>query len=506
MNMDHITNTTADKRPLPKKFTLKDKLFALLCFVLGYFCAAWCLLSGYGIGVTAASLAVLLAEVVYLLLSGKKIGAANIFALIAAGVLSCGFLFTSSPWVLCFNYIAVYVGVAYLYYCCAGNSTDGLFGQNLFFDLIKSMFVIPFSGFINIWLALFGRQRDAEKKKEGQFGYILLGILIAFIPTCIVILLLSSDSAFSAVLDEIFRIFNLKDFLNRAVLAIPVAMYLFGMIYGAVNDNLPQTMTPERNAAAREKMRFIPCVTSYAALIPLLLVYVIFFVSQSAYFLSAFSGILPENYSYAEYARGGFFELCAVAVINLLVLSVVHAFTKRDAGKGNIVSRVLNFVLCLFTIGLIVIDLRKMILYIGQYGLTEKRVLTSWFMLLLGMVFLALAGKQLFVRLRFALTAACITGLMLALLLFANVDGMIAKYNVDAYLNGSLETVDFKALEDLDDGAVGYVLPLLDCEDDVIRFRADEYCKRRQKQIANKRVSQYTIYTFVAKNKLEKGR
>ena len=50
-------------------------------------------------------------------------------------------------------------------------------------------------------------------------------------------------------------------------------------------------------------------VTLCVALGMISLVYVLYLVSQLAYFSGGFSGILPKGYTMAEYARRGFFEM-----------------------------------------------------------------------------------------------------------------------------------------------------------------------------------------------------
>ena len=45
-------------------------------------------------------------------------------------------------------------------------------------------------------------------------------------------------------------------------------------------------------------------------------VYILFFAVQSSYLFGAFSRTLPEDFTVAQYAREGFFELCRVMAIN----------------------------------------------------------------------------------------------------------------------------------------------------------------------------------------------
>ena len=71
-------------------------------------------------------------------------------------------------------------------------------------------------------------------------------------------------------------------------------------------------------------------------------------------------------------------------------------------------------------------------MYIDYYGLTRLRVYTSWFMILLFVLFVIILLRQFrsFNGTRIA-AIGCICLFML--LCYGNVDGMIAKYNIDRY-------------------------------------------------------------------------
>jgi hypothetical protein len=115
--------------------------------------------------------------------------------------------------------------------------------------------------------------------------------------------------------------------------------------------------------------------------------------------------------------------------------------------------------LCLFTMMLIATAVSKMGMYISYYGLTQLRVYTTWFMILLFLVFVIVAARQFkhFNGFKMALISFV---LFFMLLCYANVDGMIAKYNIDAYREGDLQGVDVGALSELSDAAVPYLFEL----------------------------------------------
>lgn len=128
-----------------------------------------------------------------------------------------------------------------------------------------------------------------------------------------------------------------------------------------------------------------------------------------------------------------------MAVLNLTLIALLQLFSRRDAdtGKKPAAVRVYTVILAVFTLALIVTALRKMLLYIDGYGLTALRVYTSWFMVLLGMVFLLVIASQFATRLHLARGIGAAFILLFALLNFADVDARMAAYNVEHYRAGT---------------------------------------------------------------------
>jgi hypothetical protein len=136
----------------------------------------------------------------------------------------------------------------------------------------------------------------------------------------------------------------------------------------------------------------VPTTITCSAVAPVCLLYVIFLISHFSYLTSALWGNLHADFSYAEYARQGFFELCAVAMINLVIIIFLNLFDKK--ADNNTTSKAVKFFtifMVVSTVILIVTALGKMFLYIESYGLTRLRVYTSWFMILLLICFVIIA-------------------------------------------------------------------------------------------------------------------
>ena len=155
------------------------------------------------------------------------------------------------------------------------------------------------------------------------------------------------------------------------------------------------------------------------------LVYLLFSAIQIIY-LFAGLGSLPEGYTYARYAREGFFQLVFVCLINLvLVLTCVKYFRENRLLKG-----ILTFIsLCTYI--MITSSAYKMLLYIQVYHLTFLRVFVLW---ALFVIFLLMTGTIISIyQSEFPLVKYCILVVTVLYLIFsfAHPDYWIARYNLD---------------------------------------------------------------------------
>ena len=102
---------------------------------------------------------------------------------------------------------------------------------------------------------------------------------------------------------------------------------------------------------------------------------------------------LPKDFTVAEYARRGFFEMCAIVAINLGLIVLAAGLCRKEQGRVPGPVKGLALFLCVFSLILVATALSKMVLYMGSFGLTRLRVLTSVFMVFLGLVVAAEAVK-----------------------------------------------------------------------------------------------------------------
>lgn len=487
--MKTSTVPSISTNPTSSRFGTGDGAFALLSLLSGILFFKYAITLTAGIGMTVLTFLFVAMTLIYVAVRGNKItiaagvwgGILCLFSLTYT-VTSNGFL---KGWCIFFQLLAT----AYFVFVAFSNRDSSYADDMLGFHLIKSLFVYPF-GNIHQSFAAIGESGKKQKFSKTVL-LVLLGLCLALVPSLIVFALLTSgDTMFSNLVDYLFS--DVGDIISKNFLSvffgIPFGMLIFGLFYGASRKRYPNALTRQAKQQGLSLIRIAPSAVTCAALTPMLLIYVLFFISQAGYFFGAFANLKPEGYSFAEYAREGFFNLCAVCVINGLVILVVHFFTKRTGNQEYTpIAKIFVILFSLSSILLAVIALRKMVMYIDEYALTLSRVYSSWFMILLSVFFLILIVKQFWSKLNGTLCALLSFLILFGGLCLCNVDARVADYNVSRYLElgkeDPQESLDFYMFQqDLSYAAVGSVHKAYDQLDEKAKQEADTYlesCARR---------------------------
>ena len=266
-----------------------------------------------------------------------------------------------------------------------------------------------------------------DRKKSGNAKYILLGILIGLPMVLVLVELLSSaDQIFSKAIGSAFHYF-LRQALFSSNLFLAAGLLLAGFfgsycfLSALCLRNMPEWKQKSRRRNPMIAVTFLSMVT---------VVYLLFCGIQ-VLFLFTGGRLLPEGYTYAEYARQGFFQLLFVCICNLaLVLFCLAVFQRH---------RVLRILLLVFsgcTYIMIASSAYRMLLYISTYHLSFLRVLVLWFLAMLAVL---MAGVVLEIREEsFQLFGYCMAVVTVFYLVFSfgRVDALVASYNIAQLGNG----------------------------------------------------------------------
>ncbi len=283
-----------------------------------------------------------------------------------------------------------------------------------------------------------------EEKKNKNVKYILIGILIGLPILLIVIELLSSaDQIFSRLVGRAFHslwsqiVFSPNLFL--VILLIILGFFgIYCFLSALTQNNMPEWKKKENRKNPVIAITFLSMITA---------VYLLFCGIQ-AIFLFTGGKLLPQGYTYSEYARQGFFQLLFLCIFNLILVVICLSVFQK--------SRWLKTLLLIFsgcTYIMIASSAFRMILYISVYHLSFLRVLVLWF---LGMLVILMAGVVInIVKEEFELFRYCVSVVAVCYLLFSfgKVDSLIASYNV-AQLGNDMSYEDVAYLAGLSADAV----------------------------------------------------
>ena len=446
-------NSNATDSAFRPEYTPIDTAFAWLTLVTAFLFCQSLPVTSYPLGGFLLILALFASAFVILRIKKQKLAPLCICSALSSLVISTALLLTNTAFLVNLSFAYCLASYGYFLYAAFGNRIEEGLSDYVYIDYLQVLFVYPFRSFGAIFSALAS---SSARKFSGLLVKVLLGIIIAVIPTCVIFLFLSYDPDFLKILDELFS-FDFKE-IFRAVrslfFTLPLAMYGFGLYASSLSPDPMEKVTAQDCKSRLEKMKVLPQLTALVAVLPILFLYGVYFVSQWKYYISGFTGSLPADFSYADYARQGFFELCCVSVINLLLIVGIAFLIERDKNRSAVILKLVATLFCLCTLILISTAVAKLVMYIDFYGLTPKRVYAMWLMALIALVFLLIALGQFLKKAKTVALCLAVTIVLFSALAVCDVNGLCARYNADRYLSGTLETFDAGAMSNLGDSAV----------------------------------------------------
>lgn len=458
--MDHPTYNPPQlpRYPVGRQEILFGVTTVILCICL------WnsILFGGFNLGYAFFSLTLLGCTARYIRQKGGRFGTYETALLVFAAVLTAGFARSADAGVKAVM-LLLSLFAANLSFCLAsGQNRRGSGSFGTLFDAPRAFFTFGFGG---MGAALRGLE-DA-RKNAGSAGKkssaALLGVVLAVPVVAVMIpLLMRSDAAFEGLVGLLPETDWTEPFYSLLT-GLLAAWVLFARGLGL--------RFRAKDAPAPGITKRLSAITVNILLGTVCAMYLAYLFSQLAYFSGGFLGILPEDYTLAEYARRGFFEMAWLSGINLGLVLLSAGLVEREE-KVPAGTRWMCLFIGAVTLFLIAAASAKMLLYIDSYGLTRLRVLTQTVMIWLGLTTVLVCVRLL--KPRFAwMKAVILTALALgAALMWLDVDAFVARYNVRAYQSGKLETVDLRHLSGLGYGAVPYIAELTEDTDPEIAKEA----------------------------------
>ena len=306
-------------------------------------------------------------------------------------------------------------------------------------------------------------QDGAAYRKQHEGGYrgklwgLGLGLLVG-VPLFLVVLLLlsSADAVFRQMTGGFWKAVSLGNIMNLLLRVIFLFFTSYGLTAYLCRKKI-QEAVPERKGK-----------DPVAAVTVTGLLTVLYLIFSGIQIIGLFLGklTLPDGYTYAGYAREGFFQLLLVSLLNLVIVLVCMEFFQESRILKGILA-----VMSLCTFVMIASSAMRMVIYISYYNLTFLRILVLWALAVLALLFSGVCvgifhkGFPLF-----KYSCIVVTVLYLALS-FAHPDYIIARVNVDnisrsvdrveIFVDKEENTVDYGYLAGLSADAAPVLIPYL---------------------------------------------
>ena len=260
-----------------------------------------------------------------------------------------------------------------------------------------------------------------------------VGLLIA-VPLLLLFgaLFISADVAFRAFMQHVFDVD--WDNLARHALVIAGVSWVLAGFLRMLAFNARADFPLDRTASSFR-------LDAVSLLIPLALLnalFVTFVCVQFEYFFGGNALVTgATGPTYAEYARQGFFQLVAVAVLALLVLYAADWLNREARPAARKWFRILAATLIVLVYIVMASALHRMYLYYDAYGLTQLRFYTTAFMFWLAIVIASFAATVLIARReRFLFIGVSTAWLAIVALHAINPDALIVRANVARMADG----------------------------------------------------------------------
>ena len=348
----------------------------------------------------------------------------------------------AAPMMIALNLMATLaLGTLFIRYIRSQQAIDTApLSDHIFTPLDVGLYTI-YAPFVEVGHS-FSFVRERSWKDIGNLGAVIRGLVFA-VPVLLVfgVLLGSADEvfadSFSGIFDWLFSA-NVFDFIDPLFVAGVMGWLMLSALSYALARRIPELEgVPDEENPQLKKQRpsfRIGIIESTMVLGSVALLFGFFVMIQFTYLFGGQANI-AETLNYSQYARRGFFELVAVAVLVLgMILFFDHITLRRDNRQG-ILFRGLAIVIVGLTMVMLVSAWKRMELYELAYGFTYLRVLTHVFMFWLAVLLVFAILDVMRVRTNiFALGVllSCIG--YIGTLNVMNIDNYIAERNIQAYL------------------------------------------------------------------------
>ncbi|NRD79243.1 DUF4173 domain-containing protein [Bacillus sp. BRMEA1] len=253
----------------------------------------------------------------------------------------------------------------------------------LYIVYLLSKFLDCIKYVISIWAHIgTGVKRGVDEGKIVIWKKVGIGIIVS-LPVLIVVLklLMNADAHFDRLMGGIPDWFQVVDAetLIRWIVVLGFTLGFFTFLQILAKKQVTYMLPNKSNPRVQ-----LDAIIAITVLILINAVYVLFTIVQFKYF---FGGTLQKDYTFAEYARKGFFELLFVTMINLTIMNSILTFVHVSTNGMKRLTQIMLSVLILSSSVMLCSAFLRLSMYEEAYGFTFIRVLVHSFMIFLTVIF-----------------------------------------------------------------------------------------------------------------------
>ncbi|MFL6559056.1 MAG: DUF4173 domain-containing protein, partial [Bacillus sp. (in: firmicutes)] len=237
----------------------------------------------------------------------------------------------------------------------------------------------------------------------------------------------SADSQFEQLIGGIpqwFQVIN-GERIIRLILIVILTFAFFGFMQILSSRHINVKKLPSNDQSFK-----LDGIITITVLVIINAVYLLFSLVQFRYF---FSGTLQGDFTFAEYARKGFFELLFVTLINLSITVIVLTFVTRATKFMQRATQIMLTILVLASSVMLCSAFLRLSMYEDAYGFTFTRVLVHSFMIFLVVIFTYTLVKIWVVRLSLFHFYFITTLLYYTAITVIDLDKIVVNENMNRY-------------------------------------------------------------------------
>ena len=427
----------AQKRKLAGESMGRYRLFLLLTFGFCLLLVDGFLWHGPCAGLTAAVFAWYALILAWM---GPKAFASRSSRVLLAAILflAATMALGSDPYFRCWDLLALLVLIPV--HAMAGLASRPWWDPRMLGERFRLLFRGLFGDLWACFAAAVPDRRDGGRPRRTLA--VVLGLCgAAALVSILLPVLISADALFAASLEALdwsFWMLHLRGGARRLFWALVLTPFVFSLLYAMAS---PKLLCPSKGKAGLrvDALGFVLVLAAVDGL------YLAFLAVQSAGLFGGPEYLEARGLSYAEWARSGFFQMVGVTVVDLSLMLAALCLSRREGREWGIL-RALCALLAGESLALLASAAWRMTLYIGAYGLSFKRLMTYWGMAMMALFLLAGLWKAKDPDFRFCRRAfpAALAGWLV--INCVPLDYLVAKDQVDRYLNGESPVVSVQYL------------------------------------------------------------